>query len=348
MNASYKIAYALIAAEFFLLFLIVASTYILKSYYILQKKIAAKIRTQVKIEQYLKKASKTPLTSDFSDFPKECRKLSELLPVIQEFDTTEALSSWAKIRPSFIRSIVLPLARQMALSANWVDRLYAAKAFGLLKSKEDEVLVNKLINDKIPIVFFHAYKAAILNDYELGLNSMLTRMSSESWTAQSIYLQPFDLISNKSYHFFEKKLLTERDITLRTTCYRILQGHIIGPVNWDISKDLNSSNMELKLAALKFYSYADPDAAVPFLIQALQDGEFTIRLIALHRLHILKAKQAIYQIIPLLDDPNWWIKMSAIEALKNMGKEGEDALKAHKPALDQLSFNLIHLVNTWW
>ena len=106
--------------------------------------------------------------------------------------------------------------------------------------------------------------------------------------------------------------------------------------------------MELKIASIKFISYADPEVGIPILIAALKDENLNVKLISLHRLNWLKAKEAISYIVPLLKDTDWWVRISAAEALKNMGVEGERVLHSNSAVLDKISFNLDHVLNKWY
>ena len=116
-----------------------------------------------------------------------------------------------------------------------------------------------------------------------------------------------------------------------------------------MTPDIQSPNLELKLAAMKYLVSADPKAAIPVLTEALTDTHWEVRLVSLHRLGVLQATHAIPQIVACLKDPETWVRISAAEALKNLGKQGEEALKAHGKNLDLISFDIKqHIANTLW
>ena len=206
----------------------------------------------------------------------------------------------------------------------------------------------KLVKDPVPLVHLYAAKAALINHSDAAINYMITRLAAESWANQSINLHAFDNIENNTRTYFEKKLESTIKPDVRAVIYEIMLRYPSAPIKWDISSDIHSDNEKLKIASIKFISYVDRDAAIPFLIDLLKDPHWEVRLISLHRLSMLNAKQAISQIIPCLKDPDWWVKISAAEALKNMGEEGERALQSQDLTLDKISFNLTHLLNTWW
>ncbi len=348
MGTKYFFAENILIAESFFIALIVLLTYLSKSYYVLKNTITQKIRLKIQIENFLKSATLKPHNFNLSIFPKNWQRLDLLIEVTQETDSTNTFNEWTKIRAGFIKKIIFPLARNMAIRRNWISRLYAARAFCLLKGGANEEYIIKLTNDKIPLVFLYAARAAVIHDSEKAIFSIIKKMASESWTEQSIFLQAFDDFTNQTYSIIEKILATEMSPNIRSTCYEILCEHVSGPIKWDMTQDLTSKNSRLKIAALKFYAKPEPDSAIPVLIANLKDPEVEVRLIALHRLQMLKAKQAISEITVCLDDSDWWVRISACEALKSLGKEGADAIAAHKPELEKVDFNFTHLKNTWW
>ena len=283
-----------------------------------------------------------------SDFPRTCKKLDVLLQVIQEFDMTLTPTHWEEVRTEFVTKIILPLAKKAAFNRHWQTRFYAAKSFSLIQLKGYDDIIKKLINDKVPLVCVAAISAVLANHSEVGINAMMEKIESKDWLAQSIYLQAFDQLSIEDRSYFEKKLVVIRDPAIRAIYYKILIKCSSVPIQWDITQDIHSDNMELKLAAIKFIFHMDREGAIPYLIDALSDPSWEVKLIALHRLSMLKAEQAIPQVIRCIKDPNGWVSISAAEALKNMGEKGEEALQSEDPALAKLSFDLTHIMNTWW
>ena len=131
MGTKYFFAENILIAESFFIALIVLLTYLSKSYYVLKNTITQKIRLKIQIENFLKSATLKPHNFNLSIFPKNWQRLDLLIEVTQETDSTNTFNEWTKIRAGFIKKIIFPLARNMAIRRNWISRLYAARAFGI-------------------------------------------------------------------------------------------------------------------------------------------------------------------------------------------------------------------------
>lgn len=346
MSISYHFAENVIIIEFSLVALIVLTTIILKLYYYFISLRNKRIMSD--IEQYLKKVMISHQKFQSRNFRNKWKRLDILLEIINRLDKSYVANRIGGIRTDFITSIIFPLAREAALSRWWVSRFYAAKAFGLIQAKGNDKLIEKLVNDPIPLVNLYADNAALINHSDAGISAMINRMASEEWLAKTVKLHEFENVKDKNRDYLEKKLTSAKDQNVRAVCYEIMLKYPPNPITWDMSSDIHSQNTALKLAAMKFMFYADQDSAIPVLISLLTDPHWEVRLLAIHRLNMSNAKQAIPHLVTCLKDPDWWVKISAAEALKKMGEEGERALKSHDPTLDKISFNLNHQLNTWW
>ena len=346
MSIGYHFAENVIIIEFSLVALIVLTTLFLKFYYYLAGR--RKKRITIEIEHYLNRIILARKEFKSHDFAKKWRNLGILLQILIIFYKNNIANHWQDIRSDFIKTIILPLAKKAAFSRRWQSRYYAARAFELVPEKGNDKLIEKLVNDPVPLVNLYAGKAALVNHSDSAINSMITRIASEGWQSQSFNLHTFDSALENKRIIFEKKLETAKKPDVRAVCYEIMLRYPPTPIKLDMTSDIHSDNTKLKIAAIKFVSHVDRDKAIPYLIELLNDPHWEVRLIALHRLSMLNAKQAIPQIVVCLKDPDWWVKISAAEALKMMGEEGERALQSQNLALDKISFNLTHLLNTWW
>jgi hypothetical protein len=347
MSIGYHFAENVIIIEFSLVALIVVTTFVLKVYSYFSNK--RKKKTIAYIKNYLNKVTLKHQKFKSYDFKSSWRKIDILLQIVDEFDLSNVAHQWLDIRTEFISTIIFPLAKKAALSRQWVSRFYAARAFSLIQEKGNDKLIEKLVNDGVPLINLYAGKAALINHCDPAINSMIKRMASEAWLAESLDLRAFDKIEDTNRDYFDKKLESSQNPDVRAVCYEIMLRYPPAPIKGGILlSDLQSGDVKLKISAIKFISYVDRDAAIPVLVDLLKDPSWLVRLISLHRLSMLNAKQAIPQIVVCLKDSDWWVKISAAEALKNMGEEGERALKSHDLTLDKISFNLTHLLNTWW
>ncbi len=346
MSIGYNFAENVIILEFVLVGAIIITTLTVKIYAFISLKRNKNIKMHV--EQYLHKIIHAKQQITKRSFPNKWKKINILLQVIEDIDKIHTSDDWEQVKTGLVKFVMLPLARKYVLSRHWTNRLYAARTFYLNSEESDDKLITRLINDKIPLVFLYAVKAALSSHSRSALDAMIKRMASVEWVNHFIYLEAFEEFALHERRLFEKQLKNTKDPAERAVCYKILLCFPPDPIQWDISKDINSSNLELKISAMKLISYVDRKAAIPLLVNLLTDDLNEVRLIALHRLDMLKAKEAIPNIAACLNDTDWSVKLSAAEALKNMGEEGDKVLKSQGTPLGKISFNIKHLLNTWW
>lgn len=283
------------------------------------------------------------------DFSFYWKNLRILLLVVDALDARAHNEHWISIRPLFIKSIMFPMAVNFATSCRWQDRVYAVRAFGLLRDSSNHRYIEALVNDRIPLVAIYAGKVALLNHSEEAIHSLIKRIGHERWGAQLIDLHSFNVYPPESKPYFIKKLQSATQPRIRAACYKILARYKPARLTWDVSPDIFSDDKELKIAALKFVTHEDRAAAIPLLIKTLSmTNTNQVRLIALHCLSILRSNEAIPVLTECLSDDNWWIKVSAAEALKRLGPKGVAVLKVHDIDIDAVAYNINHILNTWW
>lgn len=347
MNWEYKITIGIIILEFSLVIAIALSACFLKVFYFFNAKRKKKILFN--IEVYLKKIILQGDPLNVRHFPHRWKKLEDLIQIIKQFDQTSSNTHWEKVRIDFIHSILLPLARKQCGNRHWISRFYSAEAFTFGVESQDEECIIQLINDEVPLVHLKATSAALLFASKATINAVINRMSRKRWITKSTFIQAFDNASENIKPFILKRLKSTKYITIKTTCYTLLMKFKPEKTTWNVMEDIESKDIDLKLAAIKFLAYSDKESAIPILISLLKDSAWEVRLVAIHRLGKLKAIHAIDEIANCLNDSQWWVKMSAAETLKEFGERGENALKKIDPHFEFVSFDISkHIANTWW
>lgn len=336
MNVGYRFAEIVIVVEFSLVAIIILATYLLKFFYSLRARRRAKITADV--DHFLTEKISKKRAFKSKDFLNKWKKIDILIPVINKFDKNVNSAAWHDLRLTLVHSVILPLARKAAMKKNWVMRFFAAEAFRLANEIDDEKYIVKLSKDSIPLVYLNALSAALKSKSKSALDVIITRMSDERGLTQSTYLQAFDNASATTRSMIEQHLQSTNEPYTRATCYKILLKYSAEKINWNIKSDIESSNLELRLAALRFLAHNEGKSSIPTLRHHLKDQQWEVRIAAIHCLGDLHAIEAISEIALCLRDPEWWVRINAGQALKNLGKEGIEVLKAQDPNVDKFAF----------
>jgi len=338
----------IVTIEVALILFVIVLTYVTK--YILYLREQRRLKLMSEIETHFKNlvASKQPVSSQ--KFHRRWRKIQILYTVFVKLDQQyKSSGDWAKLKNEILQTILHPLAVRRAYSRRWVIRFFACETLGLTCTSADEKIILRLIKDRIPLVYLHAITAAIKSGSEAAITAIIVRMSKMSWLTQNMYLEPFENAAISIRDIIEKQLKTSTDSNIRTECYKILRKFPATNISWDIKKDLNDRQFELRLSSLKYYVYVDSNAAVPVLQEKLRDEHWEVRLVAIHRLGRLKLASSLPDLTNCLSDSVWYVKISAAEALKSLGAEGINAIKSHAPELADIPFDSAHHVsNTLW
>jgi hypothetical protein len=324
--------------EFSLIILIIIITYVMKMVYYFKAKNTHTMTT--KIQLFLNE--KTLLNEQITNqsFNKRWKNIAILTPIVRHLDRNLIQNKWARIRINFIRNIILPLARRAATKKDWIMRYYAAESFSLYSENGDEPTILSLLNDTVPLVSYTAANAAITYGSEAAITLIIVKMAQESWLTQSLYIQAFDNVSYATCYIVMNQLKNSKDPAIKATCYNILLKYPRIQVDWDINTDIQSANMLLMLAALRFIAHSQWRLALPILVNLLNDSNWQVKVVTLSCLKDLNAVDAIPQIIARLTDSNWWVRVAAAQALKSFGEPGEAALKSLNMSVETIDDNI--------
>lgn len=208
------------------------------------------------------------------------------------------------------------------LGGDWAQRFFAAQSFGLVYEEKDEANLIKLVQDKNPLIRLNALSAAIARGSKSSIQLLIDEISYSSWLTQSMYLKAFSKASPYTREYVIERLKESTEPNVRSTCYNILLKYPEAEVDWDINQDIHSTNVKLKLAAIRYLCYVDRENGTPFLLQALNDESWQVRAVAIYIINNLRYRNAIPDIQHCLDDSNPWVRLYAGETLKNLQQEG--------------------------
>lgn len=337
MELNYNIIEFAITVEVIIIVLIIISSYVLTA--IIYVREQANKKAQKDIKTYLRKQVLANQSFSVERFPRKWKKMHLLFPVIEELNKFYSNdSSWEPIAKGLMTTVMLPLARKYAHSRIWIYRFYACKTFESVAEKKDADAIFRLTNDSVPLVYIHSIKAAIQCCSEKAVKNIISRMAETSWITQSVCSEFFKNAPTEVQNMIENVLLTSKEEGMREVAYDLMRQFHPKDLKLDVTEDVNSDNIELRIAALKYITHVNKDKALPFLIKALEDKWWKLKVVALHRLSLMDASGAIKAIAACLDDPGWAVRNSAAEALKALGPEGEKELRARAIELDDMPF----------
>ena len=325
MEVALTFAKFAIIAEFVLIILTIAMTYILLLIFNDKRKKREKLTEE--ISNYF--AQLIPLEAASSDFnfPKRWERLDIIVPVLYKFTKLVQDESWEKQKLNVVRAILLPLARRAAESNNWILRFYAAESFGLVYEEVDEKYVIDLVQDPNPLIRLNAFYTAIYRGSSAAIDIIIEKMSVASGLTQAMVLPAFDDASNKTREHVELRLQEEMNPVVKATCYVILLRFPRSQITWEIEKDITSANIKLRMAAIRFITHSDKEIAGPLLLNLLHDAEWQARTVALHCINNIRYLPAIPHVELCLNDPNEWVRLFASETLANLQQPGQQIIR---------------------
>lgn len=344
MIVPYGLLEWIIKIEILFVILLIIVTYVLKYYFVVKAKKIKRISDEIETHLITTVQENKPVNAEL--FPKEWRRLDILLQLLFKLDLTIKSPSWTGIKQNIADVILLPIARKKYKSHFWMNRLLSIQCFELWMEMQDEDIVCKLLEDKIPLVHLHATIAAIKFSTIKLVNLVINIMSKRRRLGQAVYLKVFEIATPETKEYVEERLKTEKDFFVRATCYKILMTFKEYNTAIDTSTDVHSSNMELRLAAMRFTSLAQKSESIPLMISLLSDPQWEVRAASNRILGELHASEAIPEISNGLRDKNWWVRVNAANTLKGFGEAGLQILNAQDPVKDRYAYETaMHVLN---
>jgi hypothetical protein len=303
-----------------------------------------KLQFQIYCMIYKKKSFRT------KNIKKSLRRLDVLVPVMLKIDNEHNPLEWHKERVSFIEKIILPLAQDACNSKDVYLRALAAKAFCLTNTDniKHEKCILKLVNDEIPIVASLGIQAALKYCSLSTLHAAVESIAKMQWRSQFSNIKIFTTASPQAHKIIIKILESTQDVNVRILCYNILLRFPASKTYRPKKEDLESPKIGLKIVTLKFISHIDKEAAIPRLIQALNDPHWEVRLVAIHRLSLLRAEESVQLLAGKLQDSEWWVKQAAAQSLRTFGEIGDRILNENGIVKDDIILEHPHISNLWW
>lgn len=281
-------------------------------------------------------------------FPKKFHNVRLLLKTILAFDAQRPPHPWHELRAEMLEQLVLPLARKKIKSISAITQIYATAAFVLKTDTKDVPSLEKIQYKKSPLAYLNCCIAGINFGIKSIVISLIKLLSSTSWLYQTGYSFLFHGAPKATHHIVAELLAQTEDVSIRATCYDIMLQFPPIKIKIDVMRDINSDDLTLKLSALKYIAYVDREAAIPLLIKQLASDIYQVRLVSIHRLYLLDAKEAVQSIAQCLNDEDLSVRRSAAKAIIHLDKDGKEIVRSIAPDLNLELANMKYVADMIW
>lgn len=321
-----------------LVFLLVLVIFFHKLFVIRSKKLNYKlaVRTQKLIEEYLVTGSQI----NPKDFKILSSNLISLLKIVKHFDSSHQTDPcWLKIKKNLLHTLLLPKARVYSTNRSWYKRYFATQVFQLKFQKKDSTIIQLLIQDSVPLIALNAAKIAISSSSKSMIKTLIRSFSSNRLLQNSLFLQAVR-VTKPALSLIALHLNQEKDIYARVFCYQLLNGYPdVRPDVEQILNDINSTNIDLEIAALTCYAARRPENIHSLFAEKIRDTRWQIRAKIANLIGKIEDSTMSFLLENALKDANWWVRMNAAESLYKLGPEGIDILKSLRPEDDQFAYD---------
>ncbi len=265
--------------------------------------------------------------------------LSLFLERVQHFDS-QPFPEWRQIRSNLIATLIMPRAKHFATAKNWYKRYTACQAFFLENDHQDETLLIQLIHDPIPLVAVNAAMLAIKSRSQPMIDAVIDSFSKGRRVQQSLYTQIMATAPPTLIPFIQHRLKHDTDPYVKIFCYRVLMIFFPDPNTVKSALlDLQSDNINLKIAVIEYIAYQDPAFAESHFGHFLEHKNWEIRAKTAKIFGEIQAQKMLTPLEKALRDPAWWVRINAAEALAQLGDKGKNRLNRQDPAVDQYAYD---------
>lgn len=263
-----------------------------------------------------------------------------LLHQVEAFDRRFLGALWEEVKSEILRQHLLPYARKHYNSFSWIKRNFSARCFSLEPFPIDEQKILKLLNDSKFLVRSAAASAVVKLGIEDGIATIIQYMSLRQGYSR-FFFQDL-LINHGSFYAFaviEEIAMENKDPDIQIACLDVLAGKSLAINKPFLKEDLESSNEEVRLAAIRLYANNLQKESATVLSKFIDDPYSAIRAEAVEGLSHFLSEETLQILETALSDPAWVVRLKAAFSLKKMGKLGMDILKKQLPELNKRAYD---------
>ncbi|MDI9819351.1 MULTISPECIES: HEAT repeat domain-containing protein [unclassified Legionella] len=308
------IVISFIILEFLLIFLFILLVYAAKLFSLLTN-----FFFECKVKKYTQLLNQYKKDSDCRHFGK-LRSADLFLPLLNK----TGLKNEQKIK---LIKIILPKILPCQKSKKWQKRYHLLTALKYDLTKEYYPTLIQLIGDPIPIISIEAVRiGSSINNWDI-YNAILDQLLHCDHSNQTMYID--NLHKNKAMlPFLLDQLRRQHNSQLKKIIYDMLLHIGCDASFYEAAKyDSIFGHRNMRLAAIRILPYTNREQAGGVLQSLTHEDDWLLRNVAVQSLGVLRDEHYIPDIIKRLDDPVWWVRLSAAKALVQLGGSGLQILK---------------------
>ena len=249
-----------------------------------------------------------------------------LLLVIEDISSKFSGEHWENIKKILLDKYLFSCTRKWAQDKRWLKRHFVARCFALGAHKEDEDLIIKLLNDKVPLIRITAAISAIAIASVPLLLAFFDAMKKEPERGRYAYRDAVLKGQSHIFSWIREQLKIEEDIAMRYIYLDILGAKYDSFVLRYIHKDLQHKEDKLRLKAVKILTNFPTKEALELFLPFLEDHYYLIRAEVIAVLPKIMGQEALPILTKTMQDKSWWVRLQAALGLKSLGNEGKSVL----------------------
>ena len=272
--------------------------------------------------------------------PKGTYEFKNWVESLESFEQRFTDERWIDLKKQLIDQYVAKDAKYYVSSKSWIKRQLSARTFLLYPEKATEDEMFKLINDPKHLVrVFAAVAITKLNSRTL-FYEVLRKMSEETPLSRFFYRDALVQCDQEKFNWMEELLNKEPDTNIIAMILDVLSTRCTSNLLPAIRPYTHSPDRTCRILAIRALGNLSDDDSIHLLMEHLEDSDWEIRSESIQGLKKQHVKKAISQIADLLDDPIWWVRLQAANALKSFGPEGKAILESQDPVTKPLAHEI--------
>ena len=272
--------------------------------------------------------------------PKGTYKFKNWVETLETFEQRFTDHRWIELKKQLIDRYLLKEAKSYVSSRSWIKRQLAARTFLLNPEIATEEEMLKLIKDPKHLVrVFAAVAITKLNSRTL-FYEVLRKMSEETPLSRFFYRDALVQCDQEKFNWMEDLLYKESDPAIIAMILDVLSTRCTSNLLPAIKPYTHSPDRTCRILAIRALGNLSDSDSIELLMEHLEDSDWEIRSESIQGLKKQHVKKAIPQIAELLDDPIWWVRLQAANALKSFGEDGKKILEDQDPITKPLAHEI--------
>lgn len=257
---------------------------------------------------------------------------------------TSNINNWQAAKKILNKEVLWKQAKILSNSSRWFNRYLATRCYELAENTAEQEIIIKLVHDKTVLIMLNSALLIINNATAKSINALIDAFSNERRLLQTTLVNILKGQSVKDDKgivvIINKRLQNELDPYVRMFCYRILSTlKASEQINYCVPEnDLINTNVDLKIAALKYLAHSNYNKNKSILLSYLKDTNNDVRAAVIKALRRKKDLSLFSIFESMLKDPSWWVRINSAIALTELGEDGIIALKSQSIEKDKFAY----------